>query len=80
MKRISDEEINSHFDKAIDKKGMFHFQEFGRAVAQAQLDFCEKECQEIVDKIFEELETIFPWIYQGVNEKPWQALKQRSKK
>ena len=27
------------------------------------------------EKIFTRLEQVFPWIYQGVNAKPWQALK-----
>ena len=33
--------------------------------------------QDTMREIFEEIEKTFNWIYQGVNEKPWQSLKSK---
>ena len=35
----------------------------------------EQAKREERERIFTEIERSFPWIYQGVNTKPWQALK-----
>ncbi len=59
MKRISDEEIDEAYSNArVWHDGNLRQDYLGKqAIAQAQLESCEKEHNEVVREIFEEIES-----------------------
>ena len=83
MKRISDEEIQRVFKKVDEPEKLDKHSMYGatrtittyspKAVAQAQLESCEKEHDRKVQEIFEEIEQLSPTIQIGQDIAPTTA-------
>jgi len=80
MKRIGDEKIKG---LRPPNDGYSYYGEFGEAIAQTQLESCEKEHKAEIGKLFEEIEGDFFLCLKtedcsGKKSVPaWQALKKR---